>query len=82
MSSWEDEIQLNRELPALLGRDVCVPGGVMGIEITENKGARGVRKKFRGERARSRNELSVSNGRGIDIEEEKRGSLLEVDFDT
>jgi len=25
--------------------------------------------------------LSVSDGRGVDIEEEKRGTLLEVDFD-
>jgi len=27
-------------------------------------------------------EMSVSDGRGVDIEKEKRGSLLEVDFDT
>jgi len=54
----------------------------MGIEITENKGVRGVRDKFRGEGRRSRIKLSVSDGRGIDIEEEKRESLLEVDFDT
>jgi len=82
MSSWEDEIQLNRELPALSGEMcVCVPGGVMGIEITEDKSVRGVREKFRGEDARSRIELSVSDGRGVDIEEEKRGLLLEVDFD-
>jgi len=54
----------------------------MGIEITENKDVGGVREKFRGEGARSRIELSVSDGRGVDIEEEKRGLLLEVDFDT
>jgi len=54
----------------------------MGIEITENKGVRGVREKFRRECARSRNELSVSDGRRVDIEKEKRRSLLEVDFDT
>jgi len=53
----------------------------MGIEITENKGVRGDREKFRGEGARSRIELSVSDEREVDIEEEKRGSLLEVDFD-
>jgi len=47
----------------------------MGIEITENKGVRGVREEFRGEGARSRIELSV-------FEKEKRGSLLEVDFNT
>jgi len=52
----------------------------MGIEITENKSVGGVREKFRGEGARSRIELSVSDGRGVNIEEEKRGSLLEVDF--
>jgi len=61
---------------------VCVPGGVLSIEITENKDVRGVREKFRGEGARSRIELSVSDERGLDIEEEKRGSFLEVDFDT
>jgi len=54
----------------------------MGIEITENKGVRGVREKFRREGVSSRIELSVSDGRGVDIEEEKGGSLLEVDFDT
>jgi len=54
----------------------------MDIEITENKGVRGVRKKFREEGARSRIKLNVSDERGVDIEEEKRGSLLEVDFDT
>jgi len=59
---------------------VCVPDGVMGNEITENKCVRRVWEKFRGEGARSRIELSVYDGRGIDIEEEKRGSLLEVDF--
>jgi len=53
----------------------------MGIEITENKGVRGVREKFKGEVARSKIELSVSDGRGVDIEEEKSGSLLEVDFE-
>jgi len=54
----------------------------MGIEITKNKGVRGVWEKFRREGARSRIELSVSGGRGVDIEEEKKGSLLEVHFDT
>jgi len=58
----------------------------MGIEITENKGVKGVWEKFRGEGARSRIELrielSVSDGGGVDIEEEKKGSLLEVNFDT
>jgi len=49
---------------------VCVPDGVMGIEITENKGVRGVREKFTGKGARSRIELSVSDERGVDIEEE------------
>jgi len=61
---------------------VCVPVGVMSIEITENKGVRGVREKFRGDGARLIIELSVSDGMGVDVEEEKRGSLLEVDFDT
>jgi len=61
---------------------VCVPGGVLGIEITENKRVRGVREKFRGKGARSKIELSVSDGRGVDIEEEKRRSIIEVDFDT
>jgi len=61
---------------------VCVPCGVMGIEITENKSVRGVRETFRGEGARSRFELSVSGGMGVDIEEGKVGSLLEVNFDT
>jgi len=46
----------------------------MGFEMTENKGVRGVWEKFRGERARSRIELSVSDGRGVDIEEEKIAS--------
>jgi len=73
MSSWENEIQLSRELPAL-SREMCVPGGIMGIEITENKSVRGVRKKFRGEGARSRIELSVSDGSGVDIEEEEIAS--------
>jgi len=54
----------------------------MGIEIIDNKGVRGVCEKFRRESARSRIELSVSDERGVDIEEEKRGSLLEVNFDT
>jgi len=54
----------------------------MAIEITENKSVRGVREKFRGEGVRSRIELNVSDGRGVDIEEEKRGSHLKVDFDT
>jgi len=54
----------------------------MIIEITENKVDRGVREKFKGEGARSRIELSVSDGRRVDIKEEKRGSFLEVDFDT
>jgi len=36
MSNCKDEIQLNRKLPALLG-EMCVPGGVMGIEITRIK---------------------------------------------
>jgi len=53
----------------------------MSIKITENKGVRGVREKFRGEGAKSRIELSVSDGRRVDIEEEKRRSLLEVEFD-
>jgi len=35
-----------------------------------------VSKEFRGESARSRIELSVSDGRRVHIEEEKRGSLL------
>jgi len=46
VSSWENEIQLNRELPALS----------MGIEITENEGVREVREKLRETIARSRNE--------------------------
>jgi len=48
----------------------------MGIEITENKGVRGVQEKFREKGARPRIELSVYDGRGVDIEEEKRGTLL------
>jgi len=52
----------------------------MGIEITENKVVRGFRKKFRGEGVRSRIELSVSDGRGVDIEEERKGLLLKVNF--
>jgi len=47
----------------------------MDIEITENKGVRGVREKFREKGARSRIELSVSDERGVDIKEEKRGTL-------
>jgi len=54
----------------------------MGIEITKNKSVRGVREKFRGKGARSRIELSVSDGWVVDNEEEKRRMLLEVDFDT
>jgi len=54
----------------------------MGIEITENKGVRGVREKFKREGARSRIELSVSDGRRVYIEEKKRESPLEVDFNT
>jgi len=54
----------------------------MDNEITENKGVKGVWEKFREEDAWSRIELSVSDGREVDTEEEKRGSLLEVDFDT
>jgi len=50
---------------------VPVPGEVMGIEVTENKSVMGVREKFRGEGARSRIELSVSDGRGVDIEREE-----------
>jgi len=46
---------------------VCVPSGVIGIEITENKSVRGVWEKFRGVGARSRIELCVSDGRGVDI---------------
>jgi len=38
--------------------------------------------EFRGEGARSKIELSVSDGRRVNIEEEKKGSLLGVDFDT
>jgi len=55
----------------------------MGIEVTENtgQGVRGVREKFRKEDSRSRIELSVSDKRGVNTEEEKRGSLLEVDYD-
>jgi len=53
----------------------------MGIEVTENIGVRGVREKFRGEGAKSRIDMSVSDGRGVNIEEAKRSSLLEVDFD-
>jgi len=45
---------------------------VTGIEVTENKGVRGVWKKFRREAVRSRIELSVSDGRGANIKEEKR----------
>jgi len=41
---------------------------------------RGVRKKFK-RNERSKIELRVSDRRKVDIEEEKRGSLLEVDFD-
>jgi len=52
---------------------VGVPGGVVGIEITKNKGVRGVREKFRRKVARSRIVLSVFDGRGVDIEEEKQG---------
>jgi len=59
---------------------VGVPGGVIHIEIAKNKGVRRVREKFRGKGAKSRIELSVSDGRGVDIEEEK-GKLLKVDFD-
>jgi len=60
---------------------VGVPRGVMGIGVTENKGIMGVQEKFKGEGARLRIELSASDGRGVDIEKEKRRSLLEVDFD-
>jgi len=34
--------------------------------------------EFRGNGARSRIELSVFDGRGVDIEEEKRGTFLEL----
>jgi len=61
---------------------VIVPGEVMGNKITENKVVRGVREKFREKGARSRIELSISDGRGVDIEEQKSESLLEVDFGT
>jgi len=57
---------------------VGVPGGVIGVEITEKKDVREVREKFRGEGARSRFDLSVSDGRRVDIEEKKMGSLLEL----
>jgi len=50
----------------------------MGIEVTENNGVRRVREKFRGEEARSRMELSVSDGRRVDIEEEKRGRFWKL----
>jgi len=52
--------------------------GVMGLEITENTGVRGVPEKFGGEGARSRIELSISDRRVVDIEEEKiaSGSLF------
>jgi len=60
---------------------VCV-SQVVGIEITDNKSVRRVREKFRGESARSKIRLSVSEGKRVNTEEEKRGSLLKVDFDT
>jgi len=53
---------------------VDVPGRVMGIKITENKGVRGVREKFRGKGAGSRIELSVSDGRRVDIEGREEGN--------
>jgi len=56
MSSWEDEIQLNRDFPALSEEMWMSQVGVMGIEITENKGVRRVWEKFR-EKMRGR-ELS------------------------
>jgi len=54
----------------------------MGIEISEDKGVWEDWEKFRGKGARLRIELSVSDGRGVDIEEEERGTLLEVNSDT
>jgi len=48
---------------------VCILDGAMSIEITKNIVVGRVREKFRGEGARSRVELSVSDGRGIDRSE-------------
>jgi len=52
-----------------------------GNEVTEDKGFQGSSGEVQAEGARSRIELSVSDVRGVDIEEEKRRSLLGVDFD-
>jgi len=49
--SWKNEIQLDREIPAMC-RNVGVPGEVMSIEIFKNKGVRGVWEKFRGKRCK------------------------------
>jgi len=81
VSSWEDEIQLNRELLALSG-EMWKSDGAMGIEIFDNKDVWGVREKFKEKGARLRIELNDSDGRGVGIEEEKRRTLLEVDSDT
>jgi len=43
---------------------VGVPGGVMGIEISEDKGVRRVRDKFRSKGAGPGIEWSISVGRG------------------
>jgi len=54
----------------------------MGIEISENKGIWKVWEKFWEKNEKLRIELNVSDGREVDIEEEKRKTLLEVDSDT
>jgi len=79
MSSWEDEIQLNREQPALPGEMRVSQAG--GTKITKNKGVRGAWEKPRGKGAGSKIKLSAFDGRRADTEEKKRGTPPEVDPD-
>jgi len=54
----------------------------MGVEISVEKGVRGVWENFRGKGVRPGVELSVSDWRRVDIEEEERETFLEVDSET
>jgi len=55
---------------------------MMSVEISKDKDVKGLREKFIGKSARPGVELSVFYWRGVDIEDEKMGAFMEVDFDT
>jgi len=81
VSSWEDEIQLNRVLPALFGEmwESQVRWWALKyprIKVSWEFG------RSSGKRCKVENRVECFWwGGGGDIEKEKRGTLLEVDFD-